>query len=346
MKSFRFLISFGPLFLASVFSVNGQRFEIHHIGTNTTSHFRALSVVDDRVAWVSGSQGTFGKTINGGTTWKFRPIKNFEKLEFRALFAFDSLRAVIANAGAPAYVLYTKDGGENWSVAYTNEHKDAFIDGMDFWNANEGMVYGDAIDGRMLLLRSHDGGMSWNELPFDERPALKEGEGSFAASGTGIRCMGDQDVLIATGGKTSRLWISDDRGARWAVFNPPILQGETMTGIFSVAFRDSLHWIIVGGNYEKDTLKTDHVFYTQDGGNQWMRPAIPTRGLRECVEFISGDTVVSSGPKGIDLSYDKGKNWQPLSDDRQFSVIRKARRGSLIVLAGAKGKVAVLRQLP
>jgi photosystem II stability/assembly factor-like uncharacterized protein len=341
----------GNIFLSGFFllislTATAQEFSLQQIPASTKAYFRALSVVDDQVAWVSGSQGTVGRTIDGGKTWRFLPTDNFEKLEFRSLFAFDSLRAVIANAGSPAYVLHTTDGGKNWITVYTNSHPDAFIDGMDFWNEQEGMIYGDAIEGRMLLLRTQDGGLRWEETEKNSRPALNEGEGSFAASGTGIRCVEKKFALIATGGKTSRLWISSDKGLKWEALNPPVIQGSTMTGIFSLAFHDRNNWIIVGGNYEVDSLKTDHVFYTRDKGKTWIRPLKPTRGMRECVEFIDEKTVISCGLNGIDLSDNGGVIWRPLSDERQFAVVRKARKGSLVVLAGAQGKMAILRTRP
>jgi photosystem II stability/assembly factor-like uncharacterized protein len=345
MKMTAYIFLSGVLVLMSVKTV-AQEFSLQLIPTSTKAYFRALSVVDDQVAWVSGSKGTVGRTIDGGKTWRFIAVNNFEKLEFRSLFAFDSLHAVIANAGSPAYVFYTKDGGKNWSTVYTNPHADAFIDGMDFWNEQEGMIYGDAIEGRMLLLRTNDGGLHWQETDKNSRPALLEGEGSFAASGTGIRCVDKRFAFIATGGKRSRLWTSSNKGLKWEVLNPPIIQGSVMTGIFSLAFRDSSNWIIVGGNYEMDSLKTDHVFYTRDKGKNWIRPLKPTRGMRECVEFIAGNTVISCGLNGIDVSNNGGIIWRPLSDERQFAVVRKARRGSLVVLAGAQGRMAVLKTRP
>src|SRR5687768_6876870 len=75
------------------------------------ANFRAVSVVDDHVAWVSGSNGWTGHTRDGGKTWTFGQIKNFEKWDFRTLFAFNNDIAVVANAGSPAYILRTTDGG-------------------------------------------------------------------------------------------------------------------------------------------------------------------------------------------------------------------------------------------
>ena len=168
--------------------------------------FRGLSVVDDHVAWLSGSKGWVGLTIDGGNTWAFSQVKGFEASDFRSLYAFDARRAVIANAGSPATILITDDGGKIWKSVHTNVHKSAFIDGVDFWNEKDGMMYGDPIDGKMLLLRSADSGLTWVAL--SGAPHLEKGEASFAASGTGIRCTGKREVIIATGGLVSRLWKS------------------------------------------------------------------------------------------------------------------------------------------
>src|SRR6476620_658811 len=111
-------------------SVHAQTFEIQKIQTSTDAYVRGMSVVDDAVAWVSGSKGVVGRTIDGGRTWRFLQVKGHEKLEFRSLYAFDSLNAIIANAGSPAIILRTSDGGRNWKSVFQNSHPDAFIDGV------------------------------------------------------------------------------------------------------------------------------------------------------------------------------------------------------------------------
>lgn len=306
------------------------------------SSFRGLSVIDDKVAWVSGSQGWVGKSLDAGVTWQFAQVAGFEKSDFRSLYAFSADVAVIANAGSPATILRTTDGGKNWATVYTLNHPDAFMDGIDFWNATEGIIYGDAIDKRMLLLTTHDGGKTWKELPEAQRPILSEGEGSFAASGTGIRYYDQSRLLISTGGKVSRLLTTSNLGKSWKIYSPPIIQGESGTGIFSLAFRDKDNGIVVGGDYVRDTLATQHILLTKDGGATWTQPATPTRGYRECVEYISSTRIVAAGPKGIDISTNGGLDWAPLSDQPGYHVVRKARHGSLIILAGNK-KLALLR---
>jgi photosystem II stability/assembly factor-like uncharacterized protein len=54
--------------------------EVLTSGTKTS--LRGLSVVNDNVVWVSGSNGTVGKTTNGGKNWKWFNVKGFEKENF------------------------------------------------------------------------------------------------------------------------------------------------------------------------------------------------------------------------------------------------------------------------
>ncbi len=333
--------------LVLIFSIStalSQSYKLEVINSNTGSYFRAASVVDDRVAWVSGSKGVVGRSRDGGRSWKFIQVPGYEKLEFRSLYAFDSLHALIANAGSPAYIMKTIDGGRNWKTVYQNSDPEAFVDGMDFWDNSHGVVYGDAIKGAMLLVMTMDGGSTWTEVPPAGRPQLKEGEGSFAASGTNIRCLGKSTLLIATGGKVSRLFVSHDKGVTWKIEEPPIIQGSVMTGIFSLAFANDNDGIVVGGNYEIDSLKKDHVLLTRDGGKTWSAPQRPTGGIREGVEYVGDRTLVAAGYPGVDISLDGGKNWSVLSAEKQFAVVRKARKGSLVMLAGGAGKIGFLKK--
>ena len=334
------ITSFTLLTAQPVFS---QHVQFENIQTNTGASFRGLAVVDDSVAWVSGSKGWVGKSTNGGNDWIFRRVKGFEGCDFRSLYAFDSKKAVIANAGAPAYILLTTDGGLNWKVVYQNNDSAAFFDGIDFWNNKAGVIYGDPIGGHMLLLQTNDGGLTWKELPKHSRPVLEKGEASFAASGTAIRCLGQNKIIIATGGIVSRLLISADKGITWSSVKTPIIQGLNTRGIFSFACTDKHKIIIVGGDYKMDSLRAGNAFFSNDGGKTWCAPLATTRGYRECVEAIDEETLIAAGPGGTDISYDHGQRWQPLSDEEQFHVLRKSRNGKRIIMAGSSGKICVLK---
>jgi photosystem II stability/assembly factor-like uncharacterized protein len=286
-------------------------FKLEQFNITVNSSFRGLSVVNDSIAWVSGSNGYVGTLNADNNSWKFFQPTGFEKSDFRSVYAFDEKSLVIANAGSPAYILYTSDNALSWKVVYENKHPDAFIDGIDFWNENDGIAYGDPINRKMLLLFTADGGKTWQEFPDSLRPVLSDGEASFAASGTAIRCINDSKVVIATGGK-------------------------------KFTFINDKHAILVGGDYKQDTLKNKHVLYTSDGGLTWKYPVIPTGGYRECIEQINENAFIAAGPAGIDISFDKGLSWKPFSSEKLFHVVRKARKGSLVLLAGGNGKIAFI----
>ncbi len=347
MRSFTFL-------LLMVFSVaaKGQLYSIRYIDTKTNASFRGLSVANRNAVWVSGSKGWVGRTTNGGTDWHFGQVPGYEQCDFRTIYAFDSNNAIIANAGSPAYILRTGDGGNSWQKVYENKDSAAFIDGIDFWNKRKGIVYGDPINGRMLLLHTNSKGKHWKERSKRNRPKMEPGEASFAASGTNIHCMLWGTVVIAAGGKTSKLYISRSNGLRWRTIPTPMLAGKESTGIFSfMTGRGVWNWYIAGGDYKQDTLRTANFFYTRNKGKKWIAPTTTTRGYRECLAAIDTTglkggwitSIFALGPTGIDVSTDKGATWQALSDDKDLHVIKVSADHKRLFLAGGKGKLAIMQ---
>lgn len=307
-------------------------------GIDSRISFRGLSVVTDSVAWVSGSKSAIFTTKDGAKTWSKVQIPDCENCDLRTCYAFDSRRVLVANAGSPARIFFTDSRGKTWKTVFSNPHPEAFIDGMDFWDEDHGICFGDPIDGQMLVLGSADGGKSWK--PVANSPRLDKGEASFAASGTTISCQKDGSVWIATGGAKSRLWVSADTGKTWKDVSVPILQGQSSQGIFSFEFSKMNRLLVVGGDYLVDSLSKNHVFYSDDQGKTWTFPQVPTRGYRECVCFWDETTCLAIGPSGIDYSTRAGEYWKPFPGSiTGYHVVRKARNGSLIVMAGGKGQL-------
>lgn len=48
--------------------------------------------------------------------------------------------------------------------------------------------------------------------------------------------------------------------------------------------------------------------------------------------------LIATGTSGTDISVDDGINWTRI-DKESFNVCQKAKKGNLILLAGAKGKI-------
>ena len=299
---------------------------------------RGLSVVNDNVIWVSGNKGTVGRSNNGGKTWKWMTVAGFEKNDFRDIEAFDGATAVIMAVSEPGYILKTNDGGDSWKIVYENKSKGIFMDAMEFWNAQSGIVIGDPIDGRFFVTRTFNGGDSWQDIPFQNRPVADSGEACFAASGTNVRALDKDEAVFITGGLRSRLFTRNE--PIWL----PILQGKETTGANSVAVWDKnklkggKRMIVVGGDFMKPNDTEKNCFYTSDGGKTWEAPKTPPHGYRSCVEYFSKNEIYSCGLNGVDFSHDGGKNWHLISKEA-FHVVRASRLGSAVYLAGPNGAI-------
>lgn len=316
----------------------GQGYTFTSLTNGTATSIRGMSIVSDQVAWVSGSNGSIGKTIDGGLTWQWLKPAGYEKLDFRDIEAFDSNKAVVVNAGSPAYVLLTVDGGKSWKQTYKNLDSAIFLDGMDFWDKDRGIMFGDPIENRMQILTTADGGNSWKNISGNLKWNLLTGEAGFAASGTTIRTAGKGRVFIATGGAASNLYYSTDYGTTWGFYKCPILQGESSTGPFSMAFYDKKTGVVVGGNYLKDNENTNNILLTSNGGKSWQKPLKPVTGYRSGVVYVTSKTMLATGSSGTDLSTDRGISWYNISK-LNLNVIQKSKTGKLILAAGNKGQI-------
>lgn len=320
---------------------------------------RGLSVVSDKVIWVSGSSGTVGRSIDGGQTWTWTTVPGYEKRDFRDIEAFDETTAIIMAIAEPAQLLKTTDGGQTWRVVYENDTPGMFLDAMDFWNLEAGIVVGDPVHGRFFEAHTIDSGNTWQDIPFQQLPLADSGEGCFASSGTNIRSLNHAprpaglgsagpgstgpgpaiSACFISGGPNSRLFINNK------TIDLPILQGTTSTGANSIAVKDankpigSLQLIVVGGDFTKDTVTEKNCFLTNDGGQTWTRPTTPPHGYRSCVEYIGPHSVLACGTSGVDLSTDNGMNWQLLTTTG-FHACRKAKKGHAVFLAGSGGRIA------
>ena len=306
-------------------------------GKNTS--IRGLSVVNNHIAWVSGSNGYTALTTDAGKTWTWNQVPGYEKFDFRDIEAFSATDAVMVNAGSPAVILLTTDSGRSWKEVYRNASPDIFLDGMDFWNRSHGIIYGDPIAEKMQLLETLDGGKSWKDISNNLSVPLIKGEASFAASGTAIRTGKSGKGWIATGGTQSRLFSSDDYGQTWQASALPITQGQSSSGPFSIAFYNRKKGVAAGGDYLKDTLRSNNFILTQNGGRTWTKPEINPFGYRSAVEYVSKKILIATGTSGTDISRDGGYTWTNLSPEG-YNCIRKAKKGNWVLLAGGKGKIS------
>ena len=296
------------------------------VDSGTIASFRGLSAVDDQVVWVSGTGGTWGRTIDGGATWHMQTLPGAEELDFRDVDAFDAQTAYLMSAGpgAQSKIYKTVDGGENWELLWSNPGPQGFFDGMAFWDADRGLLYGDPVDGRFVVLTTTDGGATWSRVPAQGMPESLPEEAGFAASGSGLAVHPGGHAWFGTGGPDARIFRSSDHGQTWTVVSTPILSGSGPTGIFSLAFSDPLHGIAVGGDYTQPEATARIAARTADGGLSWtLVESQPPSGYRSGVAFVpdsAGEIVLAVGISGSDISFDAGETWAPMGSDELNAV--------------------------
>ncbi len=275
---------------------------------------RGLSAVDAAHAWVAGSGGFVAFSTNRGRSWQSVAIPTeASNLDFRDVEAFSRQRVLLlaAGPGSQSAVWRSEDGGQHWWLCLRNNVEAGFWDGFAFWDEDRGLLVGDPVDGRLLVMLTEDGGQSWQLPDSANLPQTAEGEYAFAASGTSLAVAGKNRAWIATGGSVARIWRSVDGGQSWQPVAVPLAAGSPSRGCFSVAFRDSMHGVVVGGDYENPSQAGCVAAWTEDGGLHWHAADVMPGGYRSGVCWnVQSQCWVAVGPNGTDWSQD-GRVWQP-----------------------------------
>ena len=285
--------------------------------SGVTARLRGVSAVSDRVAWASGADSTVLRTSDGGATWQRLNVTT-DQLDFRDIDAIDAQTAYVLSIGngAASRVYKTTDAGAAWKLQFKNDDPKAFLDAMSFWDADHGIVFGDSIDGQFWIMTTANGGRVWSRVPPKALPPVLPNEGAFSASGTNIAVFGKSHAWIGTGvAAKARVLFTANRGRTWMIAETPLSAGPS-AGIFSIAFRDARHGVIVGGDYKKEGEAIDNLALTSDGGATWTL-AKGLSGFRSAVAYVPvltgssrlSNTLVAVGPSGSDYSTDDGRTW-------------------------------------
>lgn len=338
-NSISFLMLIVLIFSCKSKVVNSQKENINY---NVTVSFDTIFIdkisirailIDKNKVWYAADKNRFGYyDLKKNKRVERKISKDSLQLEFRSI-AQTEMAIFVLSIGNPALLYKINKKDLSATLVYKENHEKVFYDAIQFWNNKEGIAIGDPTQDCFSILITRDGGNSWNKIPCQNLPKIDEGEAFFAASNTNI-CIKGSKTFIVSGGNKSRVFVSENKGISWEVYETPIKQGHAMTGIFSVDFFNENKGIVVGGNYEEQFNNSANKAITKDGGKTWKLIGINEGfGYASCVQFIpysNGNGLVTIGTTGIYLSNDQGNTWKKLSDEKNLFTISFRNNASAI----------------
>lgn len=306
--------------------------------SGTAAGLRGLDAVSSQVVWASGTHGTYIVTKDGGKHWNVAVVPGAEALDFRDIKAFDQHTAFLLSSGPgdQSRIYKTSDAGRHWRILITNPDVKGFWDAIAFWDARHGVLLGDPVDGHFAIFTTDDGGEHWTRR---NSPVALPNEGAFAASGTCLVALGKEAWFGTGGAGAGRVFRSRDQGLTWSVSNTPLKGTSVSSGIYSLAFRDDLQGVAVGGDYQHPEATSSTVALTDDGGRTWRKANTELGGYRSGVSFVSEKKLVAVGTSGCDVSTDGGQTWRTFS---QLPLNAVASFTNSVWGAGPKGRIVKL----
>lgn len=315
------------------FPCYGQENQLITITQGRATNLRGLSVYQSKTIWASGSGGQVGRSLDGGRTWKWLQPKGYESRDFRDIHAFNAQSAIITLIDTPAILLKTTNGGQSWEKVYESKQPGMFLDAIDFANAQNGILVGDPVNGKLFLARTTDGGKSWHESHPPIENKIAPGEAFFAASGTNIHLGQNGQFILVSGGAKSRLLSPD-----CAVRIPAMMQGGETTGANGLAVLDSLI-VIVGGDFTHPERKDSCLAISTDKGRTWQKSDRSPGGYMSAAAIIDAQTIFIAGLNGVWYTQDQGKSWKNISRN-PFNAAFYDKKSKTIYFAGPDGHIS------
>jgi len=289
--------------------------------TIDSSSIRAIYPMKDSSLFYATSDGYLGLMLPTNKNVKDKRVF-YDTIvpHFRAI-ASNTEHIFMLSVGNPA-LLYEYNEG-NLEIVYKEKHPNVFYDAMAFFDNKNGIAMGDPTDDCLSVILTNDGGKSWSKLSCENLPKINEGEAAFAASNSNIAING-KNAWLVTGGKSARVFHSPDMGKTWKVYDTPIIQGDQMTGIYSVDFYDAKNGIIIGGDWNNKDNNKGNKAVTKDGGKTWELVAEGNEpNYKSCVQYVpdtNGQELFAVGTTGISFSNDSGVTWKKVSDDAYYTI--------------------------
>lgn len=199
-----------------------------------------------------------------------------------------------------AAIYHTTNGGTSWTGTSVSTIT-PFVNGIHFWDAEDGIFFGDPRNGTWGIGITDDGGATWSPLP-SPLQALNGSEvgwnGSFAVHGDNLWF----------GTNQNRIWRSTDRGSTWTPYLTPSANS------FGLAFANENDGL-ASFRIRQGNVGTNAVAWTRDGGVTWTEGPLPFSGAEpQDVTVVPGTSRFFLGTqRGVFQTTDFGETWKQMA---------------------------------
>ncbi|MFH1121668.1 MAG: T9SS type A sorting domain-containing protein [Bacteroidota bacterium] len=244
-----------------------------------------VKAVNNNVVWAGGINGTVLHTSDSGTTWDSVGGGPIGSDMVNAIEAFNYNSALIASCSLTGGKIFkTSDGGSSWSPVFNQTG--AFIGGIQMKNSLEGYAVGSPVGGKWLVLKTTDGGISWNNLT----TAPVHLADDFGP--TGVQLRGD---TLWFGTWSGSVYRSTDLGLTWTTSYIP---GYISYGPYFNSSAEGLSGSFSDGSFFRST----------DGGTSWDTPPGKISQPVTCISGMGHEFWATTGGS-IAYSANMGQSW-------------------------------------
>lgn len=299
-----------------------------------------IAIVDANVAWslvqrvTATNHQRFSRTSDGGTTWTTGAINvnNTTGLGIGNITAVSATTAWISvfPAGSASLatqgVYKTVNGGTSWAKQVTATFDaDSFCNGVYFWDASNGVAFGDKKNNYFEIYTTSNGGANWTRTPsanIASSAATSFGyTGKFSVTGN----------TIWFGTDNGKLMKSTDKGLNWTEINTPIPDfggGTVTTSVAEFTFSDDNNGFILKETYDGATpanYVSTTLYRTINGGTTWTT-VTPGAGMYHgAIAFAGPGTLITAGSSagnfGSAYSSNNGLTWTNIDEDASHTTL-------------------------
>lgn len=326
-------------FIAFCSVANAQSWNVQSTGfPNVSTGVQDINIVDANTVWALGYDGSaaaanyqrFTKTVNGGTNWTPGTINLGDPLlQINNLVAVNATTAWVSSlipADGNGVIHKTSDGGANWVEQPTGgffTNGSSFLNSVHFFNANQGVAYGDPVAGEYEIYTTTDGGANWTQTPGANIPN-PAGGAEFGYNNAPVTAAGIIWFVTDKG----RIYKSIDKGLNWSVSQAPVADFGGITTANNTAtllMSDANNGCILKRVGANPATAVYTYYTTSTGGANWSAGTVYTNKFKTFTYVPGTSVLVGNGTTGVaptlvqfsGYSLDNGANWTDIDTGTQ-----------------------------